>query len=357
MPRKGLSVSLNATRGDHHRPDRPLLFLARLASEFTAVHRLPDLLERVMLALNEETGFDSCSLALLDERNPDLLLIQAASGLRANSRGRALPRAKGLHSIVMASRMPLLIPDMWADPRIRRREARVRSGIYAPLVVNDRAIGVLSAFKPEPRAFTESDLSLLTIVARYLTGAVQVARLHAYVKDLAVTDALTGLANRRCFVDRLASEIARSQRTGSTPTVAVLDLDGFGIINDVHGHATGDALLIRTAQTLMRSLRASDLAARLGSDEFGLLLPDTSAAQAMKLISRLRTVVISIPGQRKANSRVSLSYGIATWPKDAQTVDLVLQLAESRLHAMKNLPLRKGSRRAVKGREAAYSRH
>lgn len=339
----------------HPNRDRALLFLSRLASEFTTVHPLPDLVDRVMLALHEETGFDSCTLALLDERRPDTLKIYGASGLRAHTRGLALPREKGLHGVVMASRMPMLIHDMWADPRVHRRDGRVRSGLYAPLIVHDRAVGVLSAHRMEQRAFTESDLSLLTIVARYLTGAVEVARLHAHLSDLAATDALTRLANRRSFRDRLASEIARGQRRGHAFSVVVLDLDGFGIINDVHGHATGDALLIHVAQTLTRSIRASDLAARLGSDEFGLLLPETSGSQAARLVSRLRTLAISIPRQRQAGARVSLSYGIATWFKDARTPESLLQEAEGKLHAMKHRPTRKASRRGVRAREAAPS--
>jgi diguanylate cyclase (GGDEF)-like protein len=339
----------------HTKPDRALLFLSRLASEFTAVHPLPDLIDRVMLALHEETGFDSCALALLDERHPDTLRIQGASGLRARSRGVTLPREKGLHGVVMASRMPLLIHDMWEDPRVQRREGTIRSGIYAPLLVHDRAVGVLSAHRAEQRAFTEADLSLLTIVARYLTGAIEIARLHASLYDLAATDALTRLANRRNFLSHLASEIARSRRGGHALSIVVLDLDGFGIINDVHGHGTGDALLIHVAQTLTRSLRASDLAARLGSDEFGLLLPETNGSEAAKLISRLRTLVISIPRQRQASSRVSLSYGIATWSKDTHTPESLLQHAESQLHAMKHRPTRKAPKRG-RGREVAAAR-
>jgi len=325
----------------HPKRDRALLFLSRLASEFTTVHPLPDLVDRVMLALHEETGFDSCALALLDERRPDVLNIRGASGLRSHSRGMTVPRDKGLHGVVMASRMPLLIHDMWADPRVQRRDGKIRSGIYAPLIVHDRAVGVLSAHRAEQRAFTESDLSLLTVVARYLTGAIEVARLHAHLHDLAATDALTRLANRRSFLDRLGSEIARGRRRGHTLTVVVLDLDGFGIINDVHGHTTGDALLIHVAQTLTRSVRASDLAARLGSDEFGLLLPETNGSHAMKLVSRLKTLAISIPRQRQASPRVSLSYGIATWSKDGHTPESLLREAESKLHAMKHRPTRK----------------
>jgi len=353
MPRMSSLRSRSRPRILNAKPDKALLFLARLASDLAAVHTLPGLLERVMLALYEETGFDSCALALLDERDPHTLTIRAASGLRAKSQGLTLPRDKGLYGAVMDKRTPLLISNMSLDPRVDRREPKIKSGIYAPLVVNDRAVGVLSAYGSEPEAFTEADLSLLTVVARYLTGAIEVARLNEQLKELAATDALTGLANRRSFLDRLASEIARSRRTGRELSVVLLDLDGFESINDVHGHATGDELLIHVAHVLVRNIRASDVAARWGGDEFGVLLPETAEARAEKAIARLRAVGITIPHQREAGSYVSLSYGLATWPKDAQTPEGLLREADSRLYKMKRRPLRKGARGLVGDAEPA----
>src|ERR1700730_15637050 len=118
--------------------DKSLTFLSRLATEFTAVLSLPDLLEHVMRVLREETGFDSCTLALIDDRNPDFLIIRAASGIRENFLGLAVPRHTGLHGVVMQTGGPLLVPDMHRDARVFRREGRIRSGIYAPLTVGRR---------------------------------------------------------------------------------------------------------------------------------------------------------------------------------------------------------------------------
>jgi diguanylate cyclase (GGDEF)-like protein len=354
MPRTVASARQPVRANTHARPDRALLFLARLASEFTSVQPLPRLVERVMLALHEEAGLHSCCLALLDEQHPDTLTMLGASGLRASARGQIVPRQKGLYGAVMTSRMPLLVSDLWADPRVHRREAKIRSGIYAPLIVDGRAVGVLSAHSAEPRTFGESDLSLLTIVARYLTGAIEVVRLHAALKDSAAKDALTGLANRRNFLDRLAAEVARGQRRSETVGVVVLDLDGFGIINDVHGHAAGDALLVRVAQTLTEQIRRSDLIARLGSDEFGLVLPDTRHAQALKLLSRLQKAGIPVPRAGQATSPLSFSFGVAVWPKDAQTPESLLREAEVRVRAMKHRSGR-GSPARGKAREVAHS--
>jgi diguanylate cyclase (GGDEF)-like protein len=315
--------------------DRSLAFLSRLATEFTAVLSLPDLLEHVMRVLREETGFDSCSLALVDEHNPDVLIIRAASGIRENFRGLAVPRDQGLHGAVMQAGEPLLIPDMHADPRVYRREERIKSGIYAPLSVRRRQIGVLSAHREQVGAFTEADLNLLTVVARYLTGAIEVARLHEQLKELAATDALTGLANRRCFLDRFIAEIARSRRTGRHVSVVLLDMDGFKAINDAYGHAKGDEVLIRVAEALARGVRTSDLAARFGGDEFILMFPETTIAQAEEVLARVRTLDIPVPDQASQTARLSFSWGTAAFPDDGQDPERLLQVADSRLYAMK----------------------
>jgi diguanylate cyclase (GGDEF)-like protein len=315
--------------------DKSLTFLSRLAMEFTAVLSLSDLLEHVMRVLREETGFDSCSLALIDDRNPDFLVIRAASGIRENFQGLAIPRHIGLHGVVMQTGAPLMVPDMHRDRRVFKREERIRSGIYAPLTVVRRQIGVVSAHRERVDAFTQADLDLLTVVARYLTGAIEVARLHEQLKELAATDALTGLANRRSFLDRLVAEIARSIRSGWALSVVLIDLNGFKAINDAYGHAKGDETLIRVAETLAQSVRASDLAARFGGDEFVLMLPETKADRAEEILRRVGLPEIPMPGREGVPARLTFGYGIASFPMDGDDPERLLQAADGRLYAMK----------------------
>ncbi len=322
--------------GEPTESERGLTFLARLAAEFTTVLSLSDLLEHVINVLREETGFDSCAVSLLAKENTeDVLVIRAASGLREAIKGTVFPRGKGLAWAVMDSGTPLLITDLRAEPRWARPDSRIRAGIYAPLVVHRRPIGVVSAYRGAVGGFTESDLNLLTVVARYLAGAVEVARLHEQLKALAATDSLTGLANRRAFLDRLQSEIARSQRRGYEFSVVLLDLDRFKSINDIHGHAVGDQVLIRVAEALSQALRQSDLAGRFGGDEFILLLPESKRAQAAEIVDRLRTAPIFIPDRGGRELRTTFSWGIATWPHDGPAAERLLQMADRRLYAMK----------------------
>ncbi len=332
-PPKRAHATKAATAGSV--PDKSLTILSRLATEFTAVLNLPDLLEHVMQVLREETGFDSCSLALVDERNPDFLVIRAASGIREGFLGLAVPRHQGLHGEVMQTGAPLMAPDMHADPRVFRREDRVRSGIYAPLATGRNQIGVLSAHRERPDAFTQADLDLLTVVARYITGAVEVANLHEQLKALAATDALTGLANRRCFLNRLEAEMARARRAARGLSIVLMDLDGFKEINDAYGHAKGDEALVRVAETLARGVRAADLAARFGGDEFVLMLPETTMERAEEILNRLELPGVPLPEQSGSSSNLGFSWGAAAFPYDGDSSERLLQAADRRLYAMK----------------------
>ncbi len=316
-------------------PDKVLAFLTRFTAEFTAVLSLPNLLGHVLRVLREEIEFDSCALALADDQDPDSMIIRAASGLCKSFRGLAVPRGKGLHWKVMESGTPLLVPDMQADPRLFKRDGGIRSGIYAPLRVRGHSIGVLSAYRAKEGAFTDADLNLLTVVARYLAGAVEVARLHEQLREIAATDSLTGLANRRSFLIRLISEMARSRRASGSLSVVLMDLDGFKAINDIHGHVVGDEVLILVAATLRCAMRASDLAARFGGDEFILMLPETSALKAEQVLDRLKSVEIAVPDRGGGGSRLTFCWGVSTFPEDGQDPDRLLQVADTRLYAMK----------------------
>jgi diguanylate cyclase (GGDEF)-like protein len=314
--------------------NRAVGFLARLASEFTTVLNLPDLLSHVMQSLHNELGFESASIALAEDTGS--FVIRSASGLRESHIGDVVPAGRGLHGEVARTRMPLFIPDMDGDPRVFVRDPNMKSGIYAPLVAHGQVIGVLSAHRSRPRAFTKIDHDLLTIVARYLTGAVEVARLHEQLKAVAATDMLTGLANRRGFFDRLNVEIARAERTRDAFSVALLDLNLLKVINDKHGHHVGDCALVTLAQALVQGIRAADVAARIGGDEFSLLFPGLTAAQAETVLGRIAETGLCVPDGQGSRLSLGFAWGIATCPDDGNAADALLAAADDRLYAMKS---------------------
>jgi PAS domain S-box-containing protein len=166
--------------------DAALAFLSRLAGEISIVLSLHDLLDHVIGTCRVELGFDSCTLALVDEDERDALRIRAASGLRSTYTEFKFPPGKGVHGEVLKTGRPVLIPDMIADPRVYRTQDNIGSGIYAPLVVRNRVVGVLAAYRSARDAFTPAELDLLTVVAGYAASAVEVARLHESLKEQAL---------------------------------------------------------------------------------------------------------------------------------------------------------------------------
>jgi diguanylate cyclase (GGDEF)-like protein/PAS domain S-box-containing protein len=147
----------------------------------------------------------------------------------------------------------------------------------------------------------------------------------------ASTDSLTGLANHRRLFEVLHAEICRSQRTGREFSLVLLDLDGLKKTNDQFGHLTGDRALCRLGQILRDCCRGIDTAARHGGDEFALVLPETSMAAATSVAHR----ICDLLAKDNEEPMLSVSVGVASYPKDADTIGTLLYAADRALYGMK----------------------
>jgi diguanylate cyclase (GGDEF)-like protein/PAS domain S-box-containing protein len=154
---------------------------------------------------------------------------------------------------------------------------------------------------------------------------------EAQLQHLAVTDPLTGLGNYRRLVEVLAAEIERSGRTGRPFAILLLDLDQLKKMNDRYGHLIGSQVLCRLADVLRVFCRAIDTAARYGGDEFALILPETTAAAARFVASRIRSRLATDSLQPP----LSASIGVAVYPEDGETMEALLRTADSELYRMK----------------------
>jgi diguanylate cyclase (GGDEF)-like protein len=157
------------------------------------------------------------------------------------------------------------------------------------------------------------------------------ARLFRQVRTLAISDSLTGLANYRNLVDILQSELERSGRTNRPFSVLLMDLDGLKKINDRHGHVIGSRALCRVASILRLNCRSIDTAARYGGDEFALILPETNVTAAEQVADRIRNCLL----EDEEVPQLSISVGVATFPKCGVTVQQLLEFADQALYAMK----------------------
>jgi diguanylate cyclase (GGDEF)-like protein len=156
--------------------------------------------------------------------------------------------------------------------------------------------------------------------------------LEEQLRHQAFSDSMTGLANHRRLFEVLQAEICRSKRTEREFSLLLLDLDGLKEINDRFGHLTGDRVLCRMAQTLTDCRRSIDTAARQGGDEFALVLPETGAAAATLVARR----ICDLLARDAEEPTLTVSVGVASYPKDADTIGTLLYAADRALYAVKD---------------------
>jgi len=158
------------------------------------------------------------------------------------------------------------------------------------------------------------------------------------MQDLSVTDGLTRITNRRCFMEILEMELQRARRQARRFSVVMIDIDHFKDVNDRHGHLAGDRVLRRVADVLWRETRSYDSVARYGGEEFVMLLPDTDLQEAAVVAERCRRRIgeCAVPAGESLSIRVTASMGLAEFPDDAvEKVDDLVRLADEALYEAK----------------------
>lgn len=206
-----------------------------------------------------------------------------------------------------------------------------RSTLLAPILVDGAAWGVVALASVDPHAYRRSDEQRLETFAEMLARIVASLAERARLRAEALTDQLTGLPNHRALLARLNADLAAAVRHGTPLSVAMLDVDNFKEVNDLGGHARGDAVLGFVADCMRLVLRASDTVGRLGGDEFMWILPDTTALDAARAVERARDLIArGGPGVDTTTTSVGIS-------DTASTLDAaeLSRLADVALYASK----------------------
>jgi diguanylate cyclase (GGDEF)-like protein/putative nucleotidyltransferase with HDIG domain len=246
---------------------------------------------------------------------------------------------EGLSGWVAENRKPILNgnPSMefryLSDPA--KKHSSLRSALAVPLEGLSGAIGVMTLYRADRDAFSRDHLRILLAVSSKVSLAVENALIFRQVEDSATTDYLSGLPNARSLFLRLDSEVARCKRNSEPLCVVVCDLDGFKQVNDRFGHMEGNKVLRMVAEALRSRCREYDYVARMGGDEFVLLLPGSDHKSIQGRIAEIRQIAIGT-GMPAAGG-VSMSLGEAYYPEDGSDAEELLAEADRRMYKSKQL--------------------
>lgn len=338
----GVAFEARRLRREVARRERDLAALAEVGG---AVSSALDSAELFRMILDRASGMvdaDLGSLMLLDEARGHLS-IKATKGLHEKivEQFRIRP-GEGIAGMVAATGRPILVRDIEADSRIGRRNRprfKSRSFVSLPLLVKGRTVGVLNLADKRSGVFDDNDLTVLSAVAAHAAIAIERSAFYERseaLKQISITDGLTGLLNRYYFEERLTEEIDRAARTRSHVSLVMIDIDGFKAFNDTHGHVEGDEALRLTAGTIRGAVRTMDIVARYGGEEFVVILPETGRGEATAIAERIVREVEGLAHDVDGEQvRLTISAGVADFPDDAGGLRELIVRADKALYSAK----------------------
>lgn len=248
-----------------------------------------------------------------------------------------LPFGEGVAGIAAASEEVVVFPGESAAT-LSPDEPRAAAAIALPIRSGNRPFGVLALYgRTSNRPFTAEDVDALAALTRHVETAIENSFLFEEATRLSITDGLTSLWNRRQFDLRLEAERQRGVRFTEPFSVVLIDLDQLKTVNDTYGHPAGDALLIEVAHRLMSGIRDVDLVARFGGDEFGLILPSTGIAGALRVAEKVRGLIAGDPVDVGNGTAVAASgsIGVASFPEHGSTGRKLVAAADAALYRAK----------------------
>ena len=324
--------------------------LNQVASALSESLEVDDVLRAAVVHLQELSQASRAFSMLLDQERQSLRIASehGAAGVEpigtclfpvkdaADLEGAATDQASVLSSLLVAHDLE---QELQAQPSpffaTLWREFDVRSLLSVPIVHQGRWLGIVGLHQCDaPRNWEDDEVSLVGAIAQHMAVALANARLYRQVQEQAVRDGLTGLYNRRYFDQMLAHELERARRFGHFLSLVMLDLDHLKRINDQFGHQAGDTAVRRVGDVLIKQSRRVDIAARYGGEEFAVILVETQNSGAELAANSWRKAIgeLKIAGDH----RLSASFGIATFPLHATTVDDLIQAADQALYRAKN---------------------
>jgi diguanylate cyclase (GGDEF)-like protein len=318
--------------------------LNRLLSEISSLDSKA-VYGHVLTRLGEIMRAHRSSLMIFNEQSNELAL-EAAVGFEIEPIGsHRMKLGDPIAGAVLESGSPMVVRDVDSDlkvPLLRRDHYQTKSFISFPIQLGIRKVGVINfTGKVDGTAFDHEDLSLIELIAPQL--ALLIERTEWYKKaeayqQMSLTDALTGLPNRRFLEKRLLEEVERSKRHDTPLSFMIIDIDRFKDYNDIYGHTNADLVLIKTAQILRKCTRTIDMSARFAGDEFCIILPETDLVAAQLIAERLRGEVDRaeyVSEQGEPMEKVTISIGISSFSNSRCTPLALIETADRALYQAK----------------------
>ncbi|MBI1821203.1 MAG: diguanylate cyclase [Nitrospirae bacterium] len=312
-----------------------------LVSTLDSEELFKTIIDQATSMLHAEQG----SLMLVEEDTGDLK-IKVIKGINQKIvEGRRIQAGEGVAGKVLQEGVPLLVQDMENDPRVllpKRSRYKTTSFISVPITLDHRPIGILNvADKFNEPFFTEKDLQIALTISGYASMAIERSEFYRRSEELrqiSITDPLSGLLNRRYFQERLAEEMERSKRHKLPLSLIIMDIDNFKQFNDLHGHLAGDEAIRIVGRCLRNNIRTIDVAARYGGEEFTVILPQTGKVDATQIAQRICLEIEKtefITEDLHKGPGITVSLGLATFPEDAESIEDLFKHSDRALYMAK----------------------
>jgi diguanylate cyclase (GGDEF)-like protein len=297
---------------------------------------LASVLARIVDTLGDLIPYDSLTLYEVDEGRRILNPIVARGEWAEEVLKSPSDIGAGVTGWAVEHRRPVISNELHLDPRAEQipgtpeeREAL----ICIPLIARGSVKGALNIYRTGDSKFSRDEFAIAKRFGDAAALALDNAQIRAALEHQAQTDSLTGLYNHRYFHERLRSELTRASRSRDSIALLLFDLDDFKRVNDVHGHGVGDHVLAGVSEILKRSIRTSDVACRIGGEEFGVILPSCDASDALGLARRLTESLAVTPFAPAG--LMTISVGVAQCPHDAMNPRELTACAEAAMMTAK----------------------
>jgi diguanylate cyclase (GGDEF)-like protein len=322
--------------------DRQLLTCVEIGKAVTSTLNMDEILVTILKRLSELIKAKNWTLYLLDQQAGELH-FEVVVGLDTRRlRDVRIKLGEGIAGQAALTGEPIIVPEgVLDDPRFSRRVDELtgfttRSLICLPLKIQQSVIGVLEVVNPEdPALFDESLMPVLSILADYVAIAIANARNYQEIEALSVTDDVTGFYNTRFLHQHLDGLLD----LGRPVSLVFLDLDDFKHVVDSHGHLLGSKVLKEVAVVIASCLGEDDRLVRYGGDEYVVILPGQDKQAAVTRTREIRQALEGALFLRSdgLNLRISASFGIASYPQDAESKRELLQVADGCMYRSKQL--------------------